>query len=287
MAEPLTPDEIEALADAFPVGPSAVALLRIAGFPASAIRSRQDLSPLEFWTDVAHDISNGIMPDGRKRLLEAARRRFPANLKFADRNAPIVARVESARRVLIIGASPTDRPAVRTDRESRAIREAARPECLQVSAALGAESVDLALVRSARPDILHFTCHGENGQLAFNDAYGEANLVRAELIADTLRHYQETADVHLRGIVLAACDGDSLAPAFTNTADVVIGHRGKLDDKCGLAFARLLYERLNDTDDMAVAARDAAQMVATVDRYCGSVITGLIVLESEVRHARS
>jgi Effector-associated domain 1 len=279
VSDSLTADEITALADAFPVGPPAITLLRMAGFPASAIPAGRDLTPLDFWAGIAADLSAGIMADGRRRLLAAARRRYPASTRFADPDgSPVPPAQIRPRRVLMIGASPADRQPVRTDRESRAIREAARPGCLEVQAALGAEATDLEQLRSFRPDILHFTCHGEDGCLVFNDTYGDAHPVRAHVIADTLRHYADADGVRLSGLVLAACDGEDLAPVFTDVADVIIGHRGRLDDRCGIVFATRLYQRLNDSDELARAASEAAQLTAGVDGSCTAVITNLIIL---------
>lgn len=267
-AEELSQDDIMALADAFPPGPPSVALLTMAGYPRYAIPGNRDLNALEFWSAVADQIASGVMDDARTSLFGAARRKYPHNPKFSA----------AVLRVLVIGASPLDVPPVRADQESRAIEEAALPGRVEVRYAPAAQATDLEKVRSFQPDIVHFVCHGEDDSLIFNDVLGESAPVKAELIARTLRFYRDRGGVRLRGIVLAACDGDTIAPAFSGAADTVIGHRGKLPDPCGVAFAARLYRLLNDTADLAAAAAEAAQLTAQFAAECAPVIDNLIVL---------
>jgi hypothetical protein len=322
----LTPEEIIALAEAFPVGSPSETLLRMAKFPGYAVPAAGYRTSLDFWSAVAEQIAAGIMPDGRRKLLAAARRKYPASTKFADPSADAApeatSQVASSQgvqlgehnvqfnffadeapreaavaslfpraslavpgrtvplRVLVIGASPSDPdlPYVRADREAHVIDEVARPDRIEIKYVLGAEATDIDKVRMFRPDILHFVCHGEDDCLVFNDTRGEADPVKASRIANLLRFYRGEYGLRLRAIVLAACDGNTLAPLFTGVANIVIGHRGKLADPCGEAFARQLYRLLNDTDDLAAAAREAAQLAAQFSAGCTPVIANLIVL---------
>lgn len=276
----LTPDEIAALAEAFPVGPPSLTLLRTAGFPSAVIPAMANLTALDFWTQVAELVAAGVMLDGRRRLLRAARRRYPFNKKFS-----LAQGGAGPLRVLVIGASPDDPdlPHVRADRESHAIGKAALPGRVEVKAVLGAEATDVREVGSFRPDILHFVCHGYDEGLIFNDTRGEADFVKASRIAELLRHYRDSTGVRLRGIVLAACDGGTLAPHFTGVTNTVIAHRGKLSDPCGVTFAEQLYRRLNETGDLAAAAREAAQLTAQFSAPCTPVITNLIVRGADDR----
>lgn len=275
----LTREDIFALAEAFPVGASR-AMLSMAEFPAWAIPETGYGNALEFWFKIAEQIAAGIMEDGRRKLLAAARRKYPYNPKFAG--SPGVAAGAGGRqvplRVLVLGASPSDLPPVRADQESRAIEKAALADRVTVTYAAAAQGTDIEKVRSFRPDIVHFVCHGEDDCLILNDVHGESDLVKASRVADALRFYRDSAGIALRGVVLAACDGRALTPAFTDVADTVVGFSGKLSDPCGVAFADQLYRRLNDIDDLAAAAREAAQLAAQFSAACTSVIASLIVL---------
>jgi len=287
---PLSPDGVNALQDElmriFSTEDRARAFLRYAGFPAGLIPEWR--TGYDFWGTVFSELANGAMETPYRRLITVALRQYGSNevlqgLLRTDQPSPAGgpgAAAGPARplRVLVIGASPSDMPPVRADRESRAIAKAAIPGRLDVDDVPGAEATDLENVRSFRPDILHFICHGEEDCLVFNDVRGESDPVKAGRIADTLRFYQQTAGFKLRGIVLAACAGETIAPFLAGVADTVIAHRGKLSDACGVAFATQLYRRLNETGDLAAAAREAAQLTAQFSAACDSVIDSLIVL---------
>lgn len=353
----LTRDEVFALAGAFPVG-SAKTLLSLARFPSWAVPETGYANGREFWIKISEQLEAGVMPDGRAKILEAARDWFPANerlaaLASAAAPAPLSAEPSAvsgtaggtisvaggqgvqvgsnntqinyvnygvpprheapqatpptspartaALRVLVIGASPLDPdlPHVRADREAHAIERVAAPDRLEVKVVLGAEATDVQRVGTFRPDILHFVCHGTGDSLVFSDAGGESDYVAAARVAQRLRFYRDDRRVRLRGIVLAACDGDALAPFFADVADTVIAHRGKLADQCGVAFAEQFYTLLNAppgraaaghasagrtvthlaAPDLAGIAREAAQLTAQYSAACDPVIANLIILQ--------
>jgi hypothetical protein len=76
----LTPDEIPALADAFQAGAASRTLLLAAKFPTSAIPVTGFSDSLEFWELIAAKVADGVMADGRRKILAAARRWFPYNI---------------------------------------------------------------------------------------------------------------------------------------------------------------------------------------------------------------
>ena len=276
----LTADEVYALADAFPVA-SAKTLLSLARFPARAIPETGFANSLEFWSKIAEQVADGVMEDGRRQILAAAHARLPYNDKFADQPVPRTRASGPDRplRVLVIGASPSDLPPVRADQESRAIGKVALPSRVAVSYAPAAQSTDLEKVGSLRPHIVHFVCHGQDDYLLFNDIHGESDPVPAARVADSLRFYRDSAGIRLRGIVLAACDGSTLAPAFTGMAAAVIAFDGTLPDACGVAFAELLYGKLNEADDLAVVAGEAVHLAAQFSAACAPLIDKLIVYQ--------
>ncbi len=274
-SDELTADEVHALADAFGVRAAKV-LLSMARFPARAVPERGYTTALEVWFLVSQEVSRGVMEDGRRRILEAARVQLPYHERFGVGEGRAEGRRELG--VLVVGASPVDLPPVRTDQESRVIGEAARAGRVSVGYAPAAHSTDLAKVRTLRPDILHFVCHGEDGHLMFNDLHGESDAVPVGRLVESLRFYRESAGVRLSGIVLAACDGRTLVPAFAEVAETVIGFAGKLPDPCGIAFARNLYTLLNDTGDLPAAAAEAAHLTAQFSGACAPLVARLLVV---------
>jgi hypothetical protein len=194
-------------------------------------------------------------------------------------------------RVLVLGASPAGLPPVRADAEARRIEDAVAADRVEVKYVAAAVATDLEKVRDFRPHIVHFVCHGEEDQLAFNDSLGEYDLVRADGIAATLAYYREKRNIRLRAVVLAACDGEKLAPAFTAVADTVIAHRGKLADPCGMAFAGQFYRLVSNAVaalpsgqppgeagniDLADTAAEAAVLTVALSSACAPVRSNLI-----------
>jgi Effector-associated domain 1/CHAT domain len=338
----LTQEEVLALASAFPVA-SAKALLSAARFPSWAIPESGFANAREFWIKVADQVADGVMEDGRRKILIEARRIYPYSKKIpepapvagasagtdpspasaprssggpavyvsgsqgvqfgngntqlnffaTDPGQPAPGQSELVR-VLVIGASPLDPdlPAVRSDREAHAIMGVTAPDRVAVRAVLGAEATDVRQVGSFQPHIVHFVCHGTADSLVFNDTRGESDYVGAARVAQTLALYRETPGVRLHAIVLAACDGHTLAPCFTGVAGLVIAHRGRLSDPCGVTFAQQFYTLLNDAArpgqdagrksmDLGAIAREAAQLTAQFSAACESVTENLILLPGD------
>jgi hypothetical protein len=316
----LTPEEVTALAGTFDVA-AAKTLLRAARFPLGAIPETGYRNSREFWSEISRQLGDGVMEDGRRKIIKAAWYVYPFSrtlpkvpdadassgtmasggrgievaggqgIVVGDNNvqynfhvmpefASAAVRQTVALRVLVIGASPIDEdlPHVRADREAHAIEKVALPDRIAVKVILGAEATDVRQVGAFRPDIVHFVCHGTADSLVFNDARGESDFVTAQRVAETLGFYRDTAGIRLRCVVLAACDGHALAPYFTGVADLVIAHRGKLSDPCGVAFAEQFYTLVNGTPaaDLAAVAHEAAHLTAQYSAFCEPVVTNLI-----------
>jgi hypothetical protein len=82
----LTREEVFALADAFPPGKSGASrvLLESAQFPALRIPETGYADALEFWSEINEQIAMGIMSDGRRALLDAARMLSPGDRRFTE-----------------------------------------------------------------------------------------------------------------------------------------------------------------------------------------------------------
>jgi effector-associated domain 1 (EAD1)-containing protein/CHAT domain-containing protein len=290
-------------------------LLEQVGFPRALVPGwPQNGTSADYWNSVFQELDRGIMDNPYQELLEIARATYGSHRELRDLYATYVAPLAepqppqessplvrwhdprtgpagaaqiqaTAMRVLVIGASPVDPdlPPVRADWEAHTIERVAVPERVAVKVVLGAEATDVQQVGSFRPDIVHFICHGTADSLVFSDTRGESDFVKAARVAELLAFYRDTARVRLRGIVLAACNGDTLASYFGAVAETVIAHKGRLSDPCGVAFAEHLYSRLNTIPDLsgrafAAAAREAAQLTAQYSAACEPVIANLITV---------
>ncbi|MFE9448073.1 effector-associated domain EAD1-containing protein [Streptomyces sp. NPDC006739] len=274
----LAPEEIEELARAYPPGPSAQGLLRRAGFPAEHVPSQVGTTSLDFWYAVAAAVSAGRVADGRGRLLVTAAREYPHNAVFraaARRRSPI-------ERVLVVGAAPHGTQRVRADRELRAVQQATARGAITVDYCPAAAVTDLGRMLDVPPDVLHLVCHGEAEHLVFEDTYGDPHRVPAADVARLLDGYARSAGERLRGLVLASCDSTAVAELFREVAEVVVAHRGPLDDDTAVLYAAELYGLLRRVPAFDEAARIAAEHVALNlgDEYGRRLTANLVVLGS-------
>ncbi|WP_155353662.1 effector-associated domain EAD1-containing protein [Acrocarpospora macrocephala] len=247
MSDALSDAEVAAFAAAYPTV-RAEKLLWTARFPDSVIPSTV-LNAGDFWSEVSRVLANGAFPGGRRRLLALAHRSFPANAAFA---------AGRVRRVLLVGASPDEEVALRADRELREIRKAARLGHLEVASVLAAQVSDLRAVLAERPDILHLSVHGDGTYLYFESALGDGQPVAARDVVTTLARYRDADQVRLTGLILQSCESESVAAEFLDVAEVVVAHRGRIDDACAVLFAGRLYEELRDTPSLPSAVRNAS-----------------------------
>ncbi|NKZ01647.1 effector-associated domain EAD1-containing protein [Nocardiopsis alborubida] len=283
----LTPEEIDQFIRLFPPGQRARLVLREAGFPSASVPASADTAG-DFWEQVAVELSSGTMEDGRRRVLEAALRRYPHNPVFLagyaepSRAEPPVPGEGRPFRVLVMSANPRGTERCGVERDARAAVDALRPTGAEIELVLAARSTDLRRVLEFRPRVLHLACHGEGDNLVFEDLHGEAQHVPARDIARALVHYRDASGAGLHGLVLGSCDGEHLAPHLTAAAEVVVAHKGRLDEPCAVAFSEHLYHQFARDDDLGLAAEVASHHVRLTDASCAPVTDGLLVMRREL-----
>jgi hypothetical protein len=289
---PLLPEEIRALATVYNTPSKAEVLLRGAGYPADALPyAPSTLS--EYWEQVSLNLTTGVMADGRRLILARARERYPHHPVFRgavasalEPCAPVGIPGAGARRlkVMVLGAEPARRGAVRAAAELREIQSEAR-DGLDVVACPAATASDLERIRRELPDILHLACHGSQAALLLEDHEGESHALPASDLVETLRLAAEHHRLRLRALLLRSCDGEEVARLFTSVADVVIAHRGALDADCSTLFAAAFYRELASrtkplltAEHLSAVAHIAAQDVVNRAGFCRALRTDLIVL---------
>ncbi|MFF7076411.1 effector-associated domain EAD1-containing protein [Streptomyces lavendulae] len=291
--EPLLREEIVELATVYNTPGQAETLLLAAGYPPDALPYAPK-SPREYWETVSASLATGVMADGRRRILAEARERRPFNPVFAAAPTPgpeaavpapasVATEAVGVPKVMVLGSEPARRGAVRAAAELREILQATRGR-LEVIPGPAATVADLVRIRRELPDILHLACHGTEEGLLLEDQDGEPHTLPAAELARTLQLAAEHYGHHLRALVLRSCDSNAIAGQFTELADVVIAHRGRLDADCSTLFAAALYEELASIGDpllqkeLVAAAHVAAQDVVNRAGVCRAISTDLIVL---------
>ncbi|MFE4965649.1 effector-associated domain EAD1-containing protein [Streptomyces sp. NPDC056660] len=287
---PLFPEEIRALATVYNTPSRAEVLLRSAGYPADALPYAPS-TLWEYWEQVSLSLATGVMADGRQSILTKARDRYPHHPVFRgatsvhESHPPSGASESVAERlkVMVLGAEPARRGAVRAAAELREIQSAAADR-LVVLPCPAATPGDLEQIRRQRPDILHLACHGDRGTLLLEDHEGEPHSLPAADLVETLRLAAEHYRHRLRALLLRSCSGEEIARLFTGVTDVVIAHRGALDADCSTQFAAAFYRELASRTDpltpehLTAAAHLAAQDVVNRAEFCRSLRTDLIIL---------
>lgn len=150
-------------------------------------------------------------------------------------------------RVRMFMANPSDSTAIDLVREEIVALEAlGRPSALHgfdVSVDHAATLDDLfdALIRD-RPQIIHFSGHGNEGALGFvKDGVDKTDVVPAQTLVDTLRTAGNQIEPP-RLVVLNACKSSAQAEALVSCVDFAIGMPHNVKDSRAIAFTRRFYE---------------------------------------------
>lgn len=276
-------EEIHELAMSFPTMVSARQVLMRAGFPLGQMPASPDTAE-GLWEQVAESVHQGVLADGRMKILTEALARRPGNAVFLGAGT----KAQSGRtRILVVAASPNGLDQIRGDRELRTI-SAAVLDRFDLESCPAASVLDLGRVRHFRPDLLHLICHGVGEDLIFEDVDGEVHPVPAVQVVETVKLARMHKGGRLRGVLLRSCDSEGIAELFTDVAETVVAHRGPLHDGCAVFFAGRLYAELVTGADLADAARSAAQETHNLEQNCHSIPEGLVVCHpAEKRPDRS
>jgi hypothetical protein len=263
--------------------PDAVSLLRRIGFPEDDIPPFRNIN--DDWQSVFDRLDRGVLEAGYRALVCAFLKDFPWNTVVG----PLAERLRIdcaggpprngwAESVLVVGANPDGASMIRADREMRGIRTAAKPLGVLVDVLTAAAFLDLLEIVDQQPDVLHVICHSDGTHLEFAAPGSElAEIVAAQRVVDLLAAFRDQHGVRLHAVVLNCCQGEGFAERFLHVADVVVAHRGDLDDECAVGFARALYRQARTGSDIGAAAHVAATMAATPP-FCEMLPTDLVVL---------
>lgn len=159
--------------------------------------------------------------------------------------------IPDRNKVLFFAASPESAPRLALDEEIRALRQelatsggADRLSLEDVPSAQGQDVFHALRLRS--PGAVHFSGHGETGELLFQDDRGALRAVSTADLAETVR----LAGNSVRLVVLGACHSDSHADALLAHVECVVTVRGRIDDADARRFSIAFYRHLADGDSV-------------------------------------
>ncbi len=171
-------------------------------------------------------------------------------------------------RVLFLAANPAETTRLRLDREIQAIERALQAGGLhdrfdlQQVWAVGPEEIQDSLLRH-RPDIVHFSGHGEAGGLILERPSSSAQrgagspaLAPVPPPSDpihTLAELFALARGSIRCVVLNACHSEAQAQGIAQHIDCAVGMSTELDDMAAIGFAWAFYHALGQGESVRKA----------------------------------
>lgn len=152
------------------------------------------------------------------------------------------------KHVLFVSSSPVNASPLNTGIEARTIEDILRKSGYTFKAIQYSRPSDLTqAILDQKPDILHFSGHGLNGQLALEGNDQKAKLITTETIVRLLRNKQVT------GIVMNACDSAQNQKPLLAVSEWVIGMKQEVQDPSAIAFSDGFYRALASNEPIEVA----------------------------------
>jgi hypothetical protein len=171
-------------------------------------------------------LGNAPLPPGRAQAAEPT----PA--------APVL-------RILFLGSSPEGTPGLRLDQEVREIDAGLRQAefrdqfDLRQQHAVRINDLQPALLRH-RPQIVHFSGHGQSDGLYLEDETGQSRKVPGSVVARILGVFKK----QIRCVVLNACYSKDQAEEIAKDIDCVVGMSSAVDDRSAIRFSSAFYQAL-------------------------------------------
>ncbi len=148
----------------------------------------------------------------------------------------------SITKILVLAANPWDTKRLGLDEEYREIstrwekgEDEKKFEVKHVSAARSEDLLDK--LQAFKPNIVHFSGHGEVDSLLFADDAGNKHHINKALLVELFSMCTE----HLQCVVLNACNSEQIAQAIAQHIDYAIGMNAEIKDIAAVKFSKGFY----------------------------------------------
>lgn len=163
-------------------------------------------------------------------------------------------------KILFLSASPLTSARLDIELEAKAIRAAIAASTYREAITFIDESAvtpsDLVkLIDSVRPQILHFSGHGESEGIVLRDEFSDTHVIRG----GSLQRVLENRGIEL--LVLNACGSDEHAQSALLSVKTVVGTIDAVEDRIALSFSTAFYEAIAGGMDVAAAFERAQRIV--------------------------
>jgi len=176
-------------------------------------------------------------------------------------------------KVLVLFANPKGSDPLRLSSEDRTIRECIQRSkyrdniIIDVRHAATVDDMRRALLPNISNEnnyrIIHFSGHGTNQGLAFEDENGAVKLIPQEALADFLSKYPS-----IECVILNACYSNLQGQLISRNIPYVVGMKGAISDSGAVRFSTGFYDALGAGKDFAFAyeeGRDAIKLDGLTD----------------------
>lgn len=147
--------------------------------------------------------------------------------------------------VLFLAMSPKDQALLSLDEEARLITEMIRKskhrDSVNFITCWAVRPVDiLQSINEHEPSIIHFSGHGSNDAIAFQDDYGNTKLVSKEAIVQTMM----ASCSNIKLVFFNTCYSSNQAESVVRYIDATIGMNNSIGDKAARYFAAQFYSAI-------------------------------------------
>ncbi|MGF1937591.1 MAG: SIR2 family protein [Nostoc sp. ChiQUE02] len=151
----------------------------------------------------------------------------------------------SKKKILILTASPENHLRLRVDKEIKAIEQeldrSKNRDNFEIVFKLAVTPSDLIRVLEAeKPEIVHFSGHGKEAGLFFENEAGQSQLVSAEALVKLFEKFRN----EVQCVLLNACYSEFQAEAINEYINYVIGIKNQIEDTAAIKFAVGFYGAL-------------------------------------------
>ena len=163
----------------------------------------------------------------------------------------IIKEVDLIHKVLFLAADPIDASRLKLGKEFQSIKNnleriAPLRDIFKLSQefAITTDSF-IQIMLEAKPNIIHFSGHGDKNGLFFEDSSGSAKLVESKALESMFEYFQDTVQC----VVLNSCYSENQAKSIANYIPYVIGMKSAIGDNAAIAFSLGFYKALGAGED--------------------------------------
>ena len=177
----------------------------------------------------------------------------------------------TSRKILFLAANPSNTTRLRLGKEAQEIEESLRLSvkrdqfALIQKHAVRLKDVYRALLNE-RPNIVHFSGHGDQDGLALEDDAGRTHLIEGETLSNLFGQFAS-----IECVLLNACYSHAQAEGIAQHVPYVIGMKREIDDGIAINFAARFYDALGNGQPvqksykLAIAATELTPITVSRD----------------------